>query len=204
MENLKKHQEILAFIAGIMTAFALYYLAYPLVQNNEYSHPIGYSDTQEEVHVHSDFIVYLDGQQYDLTADKYQTTNTHSNHAHIHLHDNVGHVIHRHEHNVTLGEFFNSLGFGLTNDCITTDTNQTFCTDETNQLLLFVNGKTEADIVEYVNKEEDELLLFYGDPEDTVIPNLLEEIPDDSCYYSGTCPERGIAPNESCGLTCEL
>ena len=156
------------------------------------------------MHVHSDFIVYLGGKAYDFTDDKYQTKTDHALHDHIHLHDNDDDVIHRHDHGITLVEFMDSLGFLMTNDCITTDENIEFCSDEASKLQLFVNGSKVDDVVNYINQEEDRLLLFYGDPEDEIISFLLDEVTDKACIYSGTCPERGIAPPESCGLTCEL
>jgi hypothetical protein len=72
-------------------------------------------------------------------------------------------------------------------------------------VLLFVNGELySAPYTEYEPVDDDSILLYYGDPQNESIQSYIEEIPDDSCYYSGTCPERGIAPPESCGLTCEL
>lgn len=184
----------------LTTASALsYYLL-----DKKPGHPIGYSNTDEEVHLHSDFEVFLDGRLYDFSNNKYQSKAKHIQSEHIHLHDNVGHIIHRHEHNITLQTFFASLGFDLTDECITTDENATFCSDENNQLQLFVNGQLTNPIANYVNEEEDQILLFYGPPDDDVIDNLLSNVTDEACIYSGTCPERGVAPAESCGLTCEL
>jgi len=59
-------------------------------------------------------------------------------------------------------------------------------------------------ITTYVPVDDDRILLYYGEATNTMIATYLENIPDDSCYYSGTCPERGVAPDEECGLTCEL
>ena len=157
-----------------------------------------------EVHVHSDFLVYLDGKVYDFTADQYQTSAEQTLHQDIHLHDNEDEVIHRHNVGITLGEFFTSLGVQLSKDCIQTSTDKQFCSDDTNKLLLYINEEPTTDIASYVNQEEDQLLLYYGDPTDPIVSELTEQITDYSCIYSGTCPERGVAPPESCGLTCEI
>lgn len=177
---------------------------YFLTNQTDSSHPIGYADNDDEVHVHSDFIVYLDGQSYDFTDDKYQSKAAHVLHAHVHLHDNNDDVIHRHERDITLADFFHSLGFTLTDECITTDEDETFCSGDTQKLQLYVNGEATSTIADYENKEEDQLLLYYGDPADPIIDSLLSEVTDRACIYSGTCPERGVAPPEDCGLTCEL
>ena len=172
---------------------------------NPGGHPIGFANTDTEVHLHSDFIVFLDGEKYDFTDDKYQSLPGHEpKHKHIHLHDNEDDVIHRHDHGITLADFFDSLGFTLTDECITTDTEKMFCSDDTNQLMLFINGASTSTIASYVNQEEDRLLMYYGDPQSESLAELIEQVTDKSCIYSGTCPERGVAPPESCGLTCEI
>ena len=190
-------------LVGLLIGASLTHLLLPVFEDT--THPIGYADSAEEVHVHSDFLVYLNGTEYDLTDDKYQSEGTQVLHAHIHLHDNNDEVIHRHEQGVTLADFFNSLGFVFTNDCIKDNTGKEFCSDQENELLVFVNDKRLVKPASYVNQEEDQILIYYGSPaDDEIIRKLLLRITDEACIYSGTCPERGIAPAESCGLTCEL
>lgn len=186
---------------GIVAGMTLITMTYGHNTNEE--HSADYHT--EDVHVHSDFVVHLAGTEYDLTADKYQTTAEQELHKNIHLHDNEDEVIHRHDHGVTLGDFFDSLGFTLTDRCIINDTSTEFCSDTTNELLVFVNDERINNPANYVNEEEDRILIYYGDPNDSKkITELLLSVTDRSCIYSGTCPERGTAPPESCGLTCEL
>ena len=52
--------------------------------------------------------------------------------------------------------------------------------------------------------DEDKVLLYYGDHSRENIESWFEQISNDACIYSYTCPERGTPPPESCGLTCEL
>ena len=71
--------------------------------------------------------------------------------------------------------------------------------------MVFVNDERIDTPKDYVNEEEDLILVYFGDKNDSeTIQSLLLEITDKACIYSGTCPERGTAPPESCGLTCEL
>lgn len=202
---MKKHL-IPPFITGLVIGAGLTYFTLPLLASHtETTHPIGYADNADDVHVHSDFVVYLDGTHYDLTDDKYQTEGDHLLHKSIHLHDNVDEVIHRHDFDITLSDFFSSLGFTLTNDSITDDAGNQFASDTDNELLVFVNDERIAEPATYVNQEEDKILVYFGNKNDSEkITELLLGITDNACYYSGTCPERGIAPAESCGLTCEL
>jgi hypothetical protein len=207
-----KSNDISAFLVGVIVGGALVHFVTTSLHddhshhlNMDGTHPIGYADSEDEVHVHSDFLLYFDNQEYDFTKDEYQTTNTQELHDSIHLHDNVGNVIHRHADDVTLSEFFGSLGFTLTNDCITTSAGEKFCTDDTNELMVFVNDERIENPADYVNQEEDQILIYHGNRNDNeTIRELLLSITDEACIYSGTCPERGVAPPESCGLTCEL
>ena len=198
---------LVAFILGLLIGGGAVYVG-TMDMHNSHSHgdthPIGYADSADQVHVHSDFLVIVDGEQIDFTADKYQTTSEQELAEDIHLHDNVGHVIHRHADDVTLGEFFDSFGYTLTNDCFTQSDSLENCSDE-NELLVFVNDERIDNPSEYINQEEDRILIYYGDPNDNeLIRASLLTITDEACIYSGTCPERGIAPAESCGLTCDI
>ena len=201
MNNINWFALALGFVAGIR----LVGMTFGHRHHSDDSHPIGYANNENEVHVHSDFLVHLSGETYDLSADKYQTSSTQELHAHIHLHDNNDEVIHRHDHGVTMGQFFSSLGFTLTDECIIDDTQNEFCSDDSAELLIFVNDERIQNPASYVNQEEDRILVYFGDPQASEkITELLLKITDRACIYSGTCPERGTAPPESCGLTCEL
>jgi hypothetical protein len=203
-------QTYVAFIGGIVIGGAATYLALGTghpehLHSHSDTHPIGYANNADEVHVHSDFLVVINGEQIDFSQDKYQTTNEQELSDYIHLHDNVGHVIHRHADAVTLAEFFNSLGFQLTDSSISIAEGETFTSNNSEALLVYVNGQVIDNPSSYVNQEEDQILVYYGDPNDTErIAALLDSITNEACIYSGTCPERGVAPPESCGLSCDI
>lgn len=200
--DMKEYFKIFPLVLGILAGSTLGMI---FIHDKLSGHPIGYADSADKVHVHSDFVVYLDGKEYDLTDDKYQSVSERILHAHIHLHDNNDEVIHRHDHGITLADFFDSIGFDFENDSITDDEGNIFSTSEDLELMVFVNDERISEPANYVNQEEDKILLYYGNPKDNeTIRKLLMDITNDSCIYSGTCPERGIAPAESCGLTCEL
>lgn len=189
---------ICSFFLGIVTAFGIYIIiAQPnlsFTQNTDTS----------QVHVHADFLVYLDHERMRYTDDVYQSHSGDLKHPTLHLHSNDGHVIHRHADEVTLGDFFTSLGYTVTDTHITTDEGTTYRTDENHELILFVNGTPHDTFIDYIIADEDQLLIYYGAPDDERIHTYLETISDDACLYSGTCPERGIAPPTDCGLTCDV
>ncbi len=159
---------------------------------------------EDKVHVHSDFMIYINDQQIDLTDEKYQSSTNQILHKNVHLHDGEDNVVHRHAEGVTFSEFLGSLGFTLTNECLTDPTGMSFCSDANNVLTLYVNKIPKTILTEYIPEEEDQILLYFGTRDNPKLSEYQSSITDESCIFSGTCPERGIAPAESCGLTCEI
>ena len=158
----------------------------------------------DEVHVHSDFVIYINDEKVDLTDEKYQSSAEQILHKNVHLHDNEDNVVHRHAEGITFAEFLYSIGFTLTEDCFTSSGGTEYCANAENVLKLYVNGAESQEITKYIPQEENQVMLYYGTPNNPNLQSYLDSITDESCIYSGTCPERGVAPAESCGLTCEL
>jgi hypothetical protein len=164
--------------------------------------PFTYYD--DEVHVHADFMVIVNDEWIRLTDEKYQSSVKQVLHKNVHLHDGKDDVVHRHADGITFANFLSSIGFTLTNECLTNDQGTSYCADDNNVLTLYVNGVPKTILTEYIPEEEDKVLLYYGSPANPKISEYQSAITNNSCFYSGTCPERGIAPPESCGLTCEI
>lgn len=172
-------------------------------QHDHGVHPIGQS-TDTEVHVHADFLMYVNDNRIRFTDQKYQSDGDTIHHALIHFHGGKDDVIHRHADGVTLVTFLQSLGFDLNSTCLTTDTKQQYCNKNENEVRLIVNGERVMDIKSYVIAEEDKILVYYGDITSPNIREYITNISEEACIYSGTCPERGVPPPENCGLTCEV
>lgn len=193
---------VMAFVAGLGSAL----LAGQVLLSPEPDPYRVAGIASDGVHVHADFLMYLDHERYRFTDDRYQTTSEKALHEHLHLHNNNDHVIHRHAPDQTFGALLESLGYQLNEDCLITDSGKSFCNDEeTNQTLqVYVNGTVIENYADYVFADEDQILVYYGNPQDERIETYLSEITDDACIHSGTCPERGTAPPEECGITCEI
>ncbi len=194
-----KHKEIISFFVGLLLGALITFQFIPNFYND---HGIG--GHSDEYHIHSDFLFYVNDEKIDLGIEELLTSAEQQLHSHVHLHDDNGEIVHMHKEEITFAEFLDSISITLTNDCLTFN-EQSYCSDEEEILELFVNYEPfNGPITSYVPMDDDAILLYYGANDQATIKNYLDEIKDDACYYSGTCPERGIAPPESCGLTCEL
>lgn len=160
--------------------------------------------SSDEVHVHSDFMMYLNDERVRFTDDKYQSYKDHVMMEDFHFHDGSDEVIHRHADGLTLAVFLGSLGYTFTQDCLTNDAGAIFCADDKNVLRLYVNNQIIEDVTSYIPQDSDRILVYYGTPDNPKLADYLSEITSNACIYSYTCPEKGTPPPESCGLTCEL
>lgn len=198
-------QTVGAFILGVLLGGML--ASTVIVSNDHHNHHDNHQITQphEEYHVHADFLIYINDELIDLSGDTFMTTSEQELHPEAHLHDNNGKVKHIHAQGITFVEFLESLGIILSDDCILLFDGNEYCSDGASELRLYVNNERfSEDIGSYIPVDDDRILVYYGDPESERIREYIDTVPADACYYSGTCPERGIAPPESCGLTCEL
>ena len=189
-------------------------------------------------HAHADFAVWVDGQKLDFSADEYMSAPPDSDHektsfltipsafAHddgehaalpgreyLHLHDGNGHVIHRHKPQLTLGDFFTSIGLQMTTDCLVLDAHQfsaldvgkvaeyhwtkKLCNDGTFHWNFVVNGHQRPTDPSFVFQDGDKILLSYS-ASDTVWQEEWKQMTDDACMYSKTCPWKGEPPTEGC------
>lgn len=159
-----------------------------------------------DYHIHADFLVQTGETVHEFGTAEFMTTAEQKLHSDAHLHDEDGDVLHMHLENVPFMEFLNSLGITLTDGCLSiSDTEEAYCETDSDEVALYVNEERWAgDISTYIPQDLDRVLLYVGPVETAPLSDYLEAIPDDACFYSGSCPERGIAPPESCGLTCDL
>jgi hypothetical protein len=157
-------------------------------------------------HTHADFAVWIEGKQIDFSLAQYMSGSSDEHDAehtrldqYLHLHDNNGHVIHRHKPGLTLSEFFSTLpGMRYQGtefkfmDCMTCQH-----ASGTYVVKLFVNGKEEPKGSAYAFNDDDKLLITDAiDPAEQ--SKQINSLTDDACLYSKTCPERGKPPTENC------
>lgn len=148
-------------------------------------------------HTHADFAIYLEGERLDFSDEKYMSSDEDHKHPYFHLHDGIGHVIHRHKPGLSIGEFSRSLGFTMTPHCMTLDSKVMVCPGDGKKWQMFVNAEERPFDPDFVFNDTDKILLTYGASAE-MVKEQLQEMTDDACLYSRTCPWRGDPPAENC------
>ncbi len=147
-----------------------------------------------EVHIHADFALYLDGERIDLTDDAYQSNDSIARHAFLHLHENEGDVFHIHAKQQTFAKFLRSLGMPLDDNCL-------FANDDihcrADGLRLFVNDKEYDKPFDSYMPEDLDRILLTNTPDKDTLKQEMDAVTDKACIQSGSCPERGD-PAELC------
>jgi hypothetical protein len=141
-------------------------------------------------HTHADFAVWDDGEKVDFSGEDlmsgFEDDHDHEHehrHDYLHLHDKVGHVVHRHKPGLSLQEFFESL-------------NYTF-PEPIERWTMWINEEQMDFDLQYVFKDMDQVLLTNSAGSAQVLYEV-EQLTDDACRYSKTCPWKGEPPAENC------
>ncbi|MBM3231265.1 hypothetical protein FJZ28_02965 [Candidatus Peregrinibacteria bacterium] len=167
-----------------------------------------YEQNPDPNHTHADFAVWVDGVQADFSGAEYmsglstdETTHDEADEVHdqyLHLHDSNGHVIHSHKPGLTVKSFFDSIKVGFTEYCYSSGmpmADGEVCGET--PFRFFVNGKEQSFDLDYVFQDMDQLLITNAQT-DEQIAKELDQLTDDACLYSRTCPWRGEPPSENC------
>lgn len=111
------------------------------------------------VHWHADWAVYINGEKQSFDAQRYQVDADF-----VHVEGGDGDTIHVHAKGATLGEFLDTLGWSLSNDCLSTGDGEELCQSETADLEVLVDGTRVDDPATYTIQDGDELTISYRGP----------------------------------------
>lgn len=150
----------------------------------------------DDVHYHANFAVYIDGQQEKFKGAQYYTdteTCTESKAMtpteRAHMHDNVNSVVHVEDHAVTWGQFFANLGWSIGPDFIENANNTLYQENDNNKLHIMLNGQDYTDlggIANTVIKDQDKLLVSFGDVNNATMQKEYQAIPSTAHHYDVT------------------
>ncbi len=85
--------------------------------------------------------------------------------------------VHIRQKGITWNDFFQTLPMKLTQDCLTTGTKETFCTNANESLKFYLNGTRDDTALEKEINHGDTLLISFGSETESQIQNQLKEFP---------------------------
>lgn len=164
---------VLAVIVGIIGFAGFHYYEKLSTTGTAQAGPPGAGKLGDE-HEHAGILVKIFGDKFPFSEAPYQVKS-----PYIHFEGQDGDTIHRHASNVPLGFLFNSIKIGLTDDCFVFPDkapNHTFCNNEDYSLKFYVNHEKKDSILNYVLRDDDRILISYGNENQTQIDNYLAEL----------------------------
>lgn len=146
------------------------------------------------VHYHANFAVYINGQRELFKGQQYyqevaicsSTNDITLPQQRAHMHDGVNSVVHVHDHAVTWGQFFENLGWYVGPDFIETDSGKLYTDNDQSKLHIILNGQDYTGLTPITNmviKDQDRLLVSYGNEGDAALQQEYKSVPATAHTY---------------------
>lgn len=126
----------------------------------------------ENVDYKAAFAIFTNGTFRIFTAPMYHNQ---SNDAYIEVKN--PNIVRVKKEGTKWNDFFITLPFKLTKDCLTTGTGQTFCNGNNGRLRFYINGKEDTTALDKKISNGDRLLVTYGDENEQKIEEQIQKIP---------------------------
>jgi len=130
------------------------------------------SAKNQNVDLQAAFAIYTNGVFRVFTAAMYHNL---SKDAYIES-DNPN-IIKIKKANITWDDFFKTLPFKLTSDCLTTGTQETFCTGQNGTLKFYLNDTKTDNLLSREINQDDRALITFGNETEAQIQNQINKIP---------------------------
>lgn len=138
------------------------------------SKPIASTNTSapKDINITASFAIFTHGTFRIFTASMYHNL---SEDAYIEAVN--PNIIYVKKAAITWNNFFTTLPFKLTSECLTTGTKETFCTGNGGALKFYINGEQNNGALSEEIKEGDKLLVTFGNESEEVIKQQFNKIP---------------------------
>lgn len=147
-------------------------------------------ELRQPVHWHADFALYIRGERYDFSQPRFVSGEEDELSENVHIHDPRHHVVHVHREGTTWREFFASLGFELTDQCLTMPDGEQLCESDAERLSFVLNG-VRLDSIAFVDITDiDRALISYGSESEAELLEQYAQVTDEACIVSLLCAER--------------
>jgi hypothetical protein len=161
---------------------------------------------EEAVHYHANFGVYINGQREQFVGPRYYEESADSscdNEGHdedaagrMHMHNNVNDVVHVHDHLVTWGHFFQSIGWAFDKDYAKT-ASQVLTAEGQNKVTFTLNGQPVEDINNLIIESEDRLLINYGNTPQDQLDEYYKSVASTAGKYNTSADPASCGAGES-------
>ena len=152
----RRYRNLMVIVPAVVVLIAIMGYAVTIYSENlvKPSHKFGPLGSE---HVHAAFAVKINGEKLNFSQPQYQVRS-----KYIHVENNDGNTLHRHATGVPIGEFFRSVGMNVSDSCFTLENKTNYCSNGNSNLEFYVNGNKTASIANYVLKDNDRILIVYG------------------------------------------
>lgn len=182
IESRKRSRNYLIWIIGILVVLIAGYLLLnlstnlknqqiPSKQSSGVFPQMPFSQDSKNVDYNASFAIFTNGTFRVFTANMY-----HNLSENVFIQSDNPNIVHVKKSGVTWDTFFKTLPFKLTNNCLTTGTKETFCTNEKETLKFYLNGVKTDDLLSREIKENDQVLISYGSENDEQIQSQLRRL----------------------------
>ena len=150
------------------------------------------------VHYHANFALYINGQQEQFKGPQYYeedetmcstAADQKTPMGRAHMHDNVNNVVHVEDQAVTWGNFFANLGWMIGPTVLASPDGTVYAETSAAKLHIILNDQDYTDlggINNRVIKDQDKLLLSFGDLPQTTLQQEYNAIPSTAKHYDTT------------------
>ncbi|MBI2617544.1 hypothetical protein HYW55_05385 [Candidatus Gottesmanbacteria bacterium] len=117
------------------------------------------------------FAIYTNGTFRVFTASMYLNLS-----EDVYIQGDSPNVVRVKKEGITWDDFFKTLPFKLTKDCLTTGTEETFCSGQKGTLRFYLNGIKTDDLLTREIEETDKALITYGDQSENQIQEQINQL----------------------------
>ena len=115
-------------------------------------------DQAQPVDKQASFDIFTNGTFRVFTASMY-----HNLSEDVYIQADNPNLVHVKKAGITWNDFFKTLPFSLTKDCLITGSRETFCSTQTKKLKFTLNGENTPNALDLEIKQNDKLVVSYGD-----------------------------------------
>ena len=166
-------------IIGIIVSIVII-LGFVLIPNRQENPKRILLDTQQQptpiedqtVDRKASFAIFTNGTFRVFTASMY-----HNLSEDVFIQADNPNLVHVKKAGVTWNDFFSTLPFKLTTDCLITGTNETFCTGNRGTLKFYLNSERTENVLDQEIQNGDRLLVSFGTESEATLKQQLDKIP---------------------------